>query len=196
MVVDNDRLVKWVLNKFVGKITHNRAGHFGYTRQALFEEFLPAAYEGALVAAETFNPKRGFEFSTYAEQVIWRDLSEEFRRWRGHSAIDATREVSLDMMLEPSGTQSEATETQTNPRLKDTDFAVDPFEDIDEQIDAAAAVEALRTVLTPIEFEVLRLTGDGYTPKDISKRLSFSNGNARVILHRARAKAQKTLVRP
>lgn len=180
-VVENDRLVKATVHRFVAGLAAQGPHFYGYTREALFEEFLPVAYEGALKAAEAFDPGRGLELSTLMVNVMRRDLINEIPRWIRTTGIDWEQEVSLDSLVEQYGDFAEV--------VLDLPAAPGP----EDLLDAYFTFQVVHDALSEREYQVLTLTSDGYTPKEISERLGISDGNARVILHRARAKAKEAL---
>lgn len=193
VVVENDRLVKWILRQFVDRITAGGNDYYGYTKNDMFDELLAAAYESMLVAVESFDQSKGYTLSTYAEKVLWRDLTDEVIRWRATTA-GQDGDLSIERLLIPQHELVNGND-QWDPKVNEVlqALAVDPFDRIDEQLDVESAVSAVRAALKPLEFAALALTADGFTPKEIAGKLGITNGNARVILHRARDKAREVL---
>jgi len=197
VVVENEGLVKWVLNQFVNRICSGGnadSRYFGYAREDMFAELLPAAYESALIAVESFDPSKGYTLSTYAEKVMWRDLTDEIVRWRSNTGT-SDGDLSIEELLVQEHDQANGGDDRHNPAVNEVLEAtsVDPFDAIDDVLDSQDTVARVQDALTDREFAALALTAEGFVPKEIARRLSVSEGNARVILHRARQKAQAVL---
>lgn len=192
VVVENDGWVKTVVHRFVTRIMGGSPSYFGYSAAAMFDELLSTAYESALVAAETFDPAKGFTFTTYSHKVIWRDLTDELVRWRSNTSA-----TEYEMRFEAEMDQQRGGDPERSGDFLHEDvnaaLMVDPFDDIDGQLDAERDAAKVRAALNEREFLTLALTAEGYTPKEIGQKLGITGGNARVILHRARDKARATL---
>jgi RNA polymerase sigma factor (sigma-70 family) len=118
------------------------------------EDVYSAAVEGILKAIRRFDPSYGVKLSTYAYEYGKGHAYKEWRRWR-------RRNLSLDYEYE------------------DEDGERVPLEELlraDEDVEERVSLEVLleRLAKTQEEREMLRLLAEGYTFKEIAKKLKRS----------------------
>ena len=99
LVLANEKLMHRTMHSFLDK----RVGSDGYTfsvsREDMYEDLLPAAYESMLKAVEKYDLSRGNKFSTFAVHVLRNDLTVEFDRLiKQRGPVDAV--ISFDSVVE------------------------------------------------------------------------------------------------
>ncbi len=118
------------------------------------EEVYSAAVEGILRAIKRFDPSYGVKLSTYAYEYGKGYAYKEWKKWRKGG-------LSLDYEYED--------EDGERARLEDLLMA-------DEDVEERASLEVLleEVAKTQEEKEIVRLLAEGYTFKEIAKKLNRS----------------------
>lgn len=75
----------------------------------------------------------------------------------------------------------------------ETDETFDPWPTLKARHTTTRLVEAMNKVLNPLEQDILVLDYEGHTGPEIAQELELSEGNVRVIKHRAKHKLQAAL---
>jgi len=118
------------------------------------EEVYSAAVEGILKAIRRFDPSYGVRVSTYAYEYGKWHAYKEWKKWR-------RGDLSLDYEYE-----NEDGERVPLEELLKVD------EDVEERVSLEVLLEGL--VRTEEEREIIRLLAEGYTFKEIAKKLKRS----------------------
>lgn len=118
------------------------------------EDIYSAAVEGILEAIRRFDPSYGVKLSTYAYEYGKGYAYKEWKKWKKW-------DLSLDYEYE-----DEEGERASFEELLRAD------EDVEERVSLAVLLEEVAK--TEEEREIVRLLGEGYTFKEIAKKLKRS----------------------
>jgi RNA polymerase sigma factor (sigma-70 family) len=118
------------------------------------EEIYSAAVEGILLAIKRFDPSYGVKLSTYAY---------EYGKWYAHKEWEKWRKGGLSLDYEYEDEDGERTSFEDLLRAE---------EDVEERVSLEVLLEELAK--TEEEREIIRLLAEGYTFKEIAKKLKRS----------------------
>lgn len=127
-----------------------------------FEDLVQEGFLGLMKACDTYDPSRGFKFSTYACTCIRNNILMYLRTRRRQSKL---RTISSDTFIKNSR------DSQESIRL--ADLLEDPGESVDHKVATSLLIEALKSE-HPLYKTILRLTYEGYNQYEIGKRLGIS----------------------
>lgn len=127
-----------------------------------FEDLVQEGSLGLVKACDTYDPSRGFKFSTYACTCIRNNILMYLRTRRRQSKL---RTISSDIPI------SSPLNPQESSRL--SDLLEDPGESVDRKVATSLLIEALKSE-RPLYKTILRLTYEGYNQSEIGKRLGVS----------------------
>ena len=127
-----------------------------------FDDLVQEGSIGLLKACDTYDQSRGSEFSTYACICIRNNILMYLRTRRKHSKL---RTVSSDTpVINPR-------DPQESTRL--SDLIEDPGSSVECKVATSLLIEALKSEC-PKYKDILRLTYEGYSQREIGKRLGIS----------------------
>lgn len=144
------------------------------------DDIISSGMLGLVKAANTFDEERGTKFSTYAALCIRNEMLMYMRKTRRYF----DREISLEspVTVDENGavlTIADTLEANENPQ--------------DECL-AGLMYEEFIQKLTPLDQRVLGLRIEGYTQKEISARLGYSQGYIARRIKGIRARARLWLL--
>lgn len=156
LIEHNLRLVAHVVKKYQGV-------------EEELDDLISIGTIGLIKAIQTFDANKANRLSTYAARCIDNELLMLLR-----SKKKSSKEVSL---YEPIGTDKEGNEINLLDIIEN-----EPFDTVDSfslKEDIKKLYELIQTVLTPREFEVIRLRyglfgEEEFTQREIGERLSIS----------------------
>lgn len=166
LVCDNIRLVYYIF----GKLSQTEVSTLHK------DDIISSGMLGLVKAANTFDTERGTKFSTYAALCIRNEMLMYMRKARRYF----DQEISLEspVTVDESGailTIADTLEANENPQ--------------DECL-ASLIYEEFIKKLTTLDQRVLGLRIEGYTQKEISARLGYSQGYIARRIKGIRAKAR------
>lgn len=127
-----------------------------------FEDLVQEGSIGLLKACDTFEPSKGFKFSTYACTCIRNNILMYLRTRSKHSKF---RTVSSDTpVIDPR-------DPQGSTRI--SDLIEDPGSSVECKVATSLLIEALKSECPKYKY-VLRLTYEGYNQREIGERLGVS----------------------
>lgn len=127
-----------------------------------YEDLVQEGSLGLVKACDTYDPSKGFKFSTYACICIRNNILMYLRKLQRQSKL---RTVSFDTPIKNSRNPQEST------RL--SDLIEDPGSSVECKVATSLLVEALKSECPKYKY-VLRLTYEGYNQREIGERLGVS----------------------
>ena len=127
-----------------------------------FEDLVQEGFLGLVKACDTYDPSRGFKFSTYACTCIRNNILMYLRTRRRQSKL---RTISFDTFIK------NPIDSQESIRL--ADLLEDPGASVDSKVATSLLIEALKSE-RPLYKTILRLTYEGYNQSEIGERLGVS----------------------
>ena len=161
-----------IVSDYVARIRRN--GAFGTIR----EDLLQSGYEGLLVARNRFKPNLSTEFSTYAyywvRKYVLDEIDRETNFYSTHEFMDGVNSVCED---------------------DETPFSVEEkFGCDDGIIDYEILLCDLEKILSPFEFYICNLIGEGNTMEAIGKSRNVSRQRIHQLVRRVRSKIRQELM--
>ena len=140
-----------------------------------YDDLVQEGSLGLFKACDTYDPSKGFKFSTYACICIRNNVLMYLRTRRKHSKL---RIISSDTIVRNPHDPEET--TRLSELLEDTGSPVD------RKVATSLLIEALRTE-SPLYKDILRLTYEGYNQGEIGRSLGVSQSYVSRIQKRLRS---------
>lgn len=127
-----------------------------------FEDLVQEGFIGLIKACDTYDPSKGFKFSTYACTCIRNNILMYLRTRRRQSKLKTiSSDTSIRSPLDP----------RESTRL--VDLLEDPGASVSRKVATSLLIGALKTECS-LHKKILRLTYEGYNQSEIGERLGLS----------------------
>lgn len=144
-----------------------------------YEDLLVFGNIGLIKAIRSYDPDRGFQFSTLAQTVIYRQVERGVLQEDRHSSHC----TSLDGLLE----NSEGAEASFSEKYA-------AWHDVQGQVEAYSIVAEIRKHTTPFEFKLLCLICiEGYQGSEIAVKLGMTTQGVNVRVRRLKKKLHRLM---
>ena len=141
-----------------------------------FDDLVQEGSLGLVKACDTYDPSKGFKFSTYACICIRNNILMYLRTRCRQSKL---KTISSDTFI------SNPQDPQVATRR--IDLIEDPGSSVECKVDTSLLIEALKSEC-PEYKDVLRLTYEGYNQREIGERLGVSPSSVSRIQSKLRSK--------
>lgn len=132
-------------------------------------DYISAGFYAFYKAIMSFEPEKGYTFSTYAYPVITNELKTVNIR---NSTIQKKFESNIESLDSPK------TITDGDGVIKDIDFINeiidDEFKDSDAKLNIDILVDKIQELLTPRSFDMFKMLSMGYTHEMIGKKYGIT----------------------
>jgi RNA polymerase sigma factor (sigma-70 family) len=153
---------------------------------------LPSAYDrddleslgyiGLVQAAQTFDPERGAQFSTYAYRCIENQISGALTRARNRQV----QCISLDVLIgEEEDTPMEEQIFSKSSEYQDQAMKLDAQTTVIDQESHEALQEAVAKLPSPHDLIIKRMYFDGQALSDVARELRLSSQRVQFLHSRA-----------
>lgn len=139
------------------------------------EDLLADGIEQLIIAADTFDPSKGFQFSTYAARVIKNEFLTSFRK------KEIVPVISLDSTIDSGDSENDCFAN-----------AIPGNENVERDVIAGDIKKRMRKVLKNREYQILTMYFyEGLNQPEIAKILRTSRSNVSKIFNGALRKLRK-----
>lgn len=175
LIEHNLRLVAHIIKKYYSSVQDQ-------------EDLISIGTIGLIKAVSTFNPQKGSRLATYASRCIENEILMHFR---------AEKKTAQDVsMMEPIDTDKDGHPLTLMDVIAQDDTMLD---DLDLKINAEKLYRYMHEVLDERELEILQLrfglVGDGYTQREVGRKLNISRSYVSRIEKRALEKLKERFER-